>query len=78
MSNTYDSEPPETAPEYYSITADCDHEILNGEFIFEMEGETLCPDCMEDKFNNLPMLEKAELLGCGYSIVKAPRRTNPR
>lgn len=63
-------EPPIDPPEDRSVTADCGHEVYEGENLFEWEGgRTLCPDCMEEKFDELTLPEKAALLGCNFKEV---------
>jgi hypothetical protein len=66
-------EPPLNPPEPECVTADCGHEVYDGEDIYSFERETLCPDCMEERFNELSTREKAELLGCGYRVVSFGR-----
>ena len=63
-----DSKPKDTP----FIYAHCGHEVYGGEFIFDwQDGETLCPDCLEDKFSELTLLQKAELFGVEYTRVRA-------
>ena len=56
-------------PEKYYTVADCEHEVYEGEPLFEWEGKSICPDCMESKFNDLSVFEKAALLGCHWETV---------
>lgn len=53
-------EPPED--EYYTASG-CGHEIYEGEFAYEYEGEIYCPDCLRDKIMELNTDELADLLG---------------
>jgi hypothetical protein len=53
------------------VTADCGHEVFEDEELFEWEnGRTLCPDCLEDKFKELSLVERADLMGCGHRTVQ--------
>lgn len=52
------------------LTAACGHEVYPGENMFEWEDKTLCPDCLEDKFSELSIEEKADLMGCAYLQVR--------
>lgn len=55
-------DPPEDAR---FVTAGCGHELYEGEDLYEWEnGQTLCADCLEDRFCEMNLSEKAELLGC--------------
>lgn len=58
-------------PEYDRyIIAGCGHEVYEGEDVFQWEdGHTLCPDCIESKFDDMGTEEKAILLGCRWEIV---------
>ena len=69
--NMYTPEPPVTPPENdLYIYADCGHEVYEGEIVSEWDdGATLCPECMEDKFEELTLPEKAALMGCSYTEV---------
>jgi hypothetical protein len=61
-------------PEARFVTADCGHEVYLGETLYEWSGgETLCPDCVEDRFAELSTDEKAALLGCAGATVKDAR-----
>ncbi len=52
------------------MTAGCGHEVYEGEEIFEWEnGATLCAECLEDRFLELSLEERAELLGCEHHTV---------
>lgn len=62
-------QPLEPAEQTY-LTAACNHEVYPGENMFEWEGKTLCPDCLEDKFSELRIEEKADLMGCAYIQVR--------
>ncbi len=65
-------EPPDDAG---YITAGCGHEVYEGEEVFEWEnGATLCSDCLEDRFLEMSLTERAELLGCGHHAVSFPKR----
>ena len=58
-------------PEEFYIEAGCGHEVYEGEELYEWAGGlTLCPDCMEEKFDDLTLHEKAELLGCRHIVVE--------
>ena len=60
----------EPSEEFY-IEAGCGHEVYEGEELYEWAGGlTLCPDCMEEKFDELTLHEKAELLGCRHIVVE--------
>lgn len=55
--------------EFY-IVAGCGHEVYDEEDLFEWEhGITLCPDCMQEKFDELSVYEKAALLGCRHAKI---------
>ena len=73
----YMPEPPVTPPEKdLYMYADCGHEVYEGESLFEWEdGMTLCPECMEDKLEELTLEEKAKLMGCGCVEVDLRRGT---
>jgi len=68
------TDPPEDTPH---IIAGCGHEVYQDEEVFDWterkDGEeitkTLCPDCMEDKFKEMPLTERAELLGCEHQTA---------
>ncbi|MDR3278834.1 MAG: hypothetical protein LBT12_08670 [Oscillospiraceae bacterium] len=64
-------EPPAEPPEdtRYAV-ADCGHEVYEGESLYDWEDETLCPECVEDKFSELTTEEKARLMGCESSVVR--------
>lgn len=63
---------PSEDPRY--IAAGCGHEVYDGEDLFECEdGLTLCADCMEEKFSEMTLLERAELLGCEHTVVSFRR-----
>lgn len=72
----YVPEPPVLPPEDVSyVTAGCGHEVYEGEELFEWEnGATLCPDCLEDRFMEMSLTERAELLGCEHRAVAFPKR----
>ncbi len=69
-------EPPVVPPDSEKyITAGCGHEIYDGEEVFEWEdGQTLCADCLEDRFMQLSLAERAELLGCEHRAVSFSKR----
>ena len=69
-------EPPvEPAENDAYITAGCGHEIYEGEEVFEWEnGATLCSDCLEDRFFEMSLSERAELLGCEHRAVSFSKR----
>ena len=57
------------------ITAGCGHEVYEGEEIFEWEnGITLCGDCLEERFLEMCLTERAELLGCEHRIVSFSKK----
>ena len=57
------------------IVADCGHEVYDGEYMYEWEGEkTLCPECVEVKFDELCTAEKAALLCCDSTQISFPPR----
>lgn len=82
MENT--PEPRLDPPEPFCIIADCQHEVYDGESLFEWEtydqktGKRrtihICPDCFEENFNKAfpTNAEKAELLGMEYREIKNP------
>lgn len=54
---------PEQAGERF-IIAGCGHEVYRGERTYsEVDGKTLCPDCVEDNFRRLTVDEKARAIG---------------
>lgn len=59
----YEPEPRTTPPEPDEIILDCGHNIYEGESMFDWDGEWLCPDCFQDKVNELSLEEIAELMG---------------
>lgn len=63
-------EPPVEPPEPDSVVADCGCEVYAYEYIYEWDGRTLCPDCMETELNKLPLHELVTLLG-GSAVVVA-------
>lgn len=64
MRYVYSSEPSLTPPESDCYTTSgCGHEIYEGEYAYEYEGETYCPDCLRDKIFDLDTDELADLLG---------------
>jgi hypothetical protein len=64
-------EPPLSPPEDDRyLTAGCGHEVYDGEDLFEWEnGQTLCSDCLSDRFNDMSLVERAELLGCEHQTI---------
>ena len=57
------------------VIADCGHEVYDGECLYEWEdGRSLCPECVEGKFDGLSTAEKAALLGCEGAEVGFPGR----
>lgn len=67
-------EPPVSPPEELYATAGCGHEVYEGEEIYQWEnGITLCPECMSDKFSELDLNERADLLGCEHHAVVFPK-----
>ena len=77
-------EPRRDPPEDYYITADCGHEVYEGENLFEWDRYDpktkthkrilICPDCFDDRFAEFTREEKAALLGLSYSEVKPCKR----
>jgi hypothetical protein len=56
------------------VTADCGHEVYDGECMYEWEDmHTLCPECVEYKFNELSLEEKAALLDCEIIEINFPQ-----
>ena len=69
----YIPERPAAPREPYSVVAACGHEVYEGEYIYEWDdGETVCPDCFEDRFADLSAREKAALCGFEASLVRRP------
>lgn len=68
-------EPPIDIPDDGTyITADCGHEIYDGEEVFEQEdGQTKCAECLDDRFREMSITERAELLGCERHAVYFPK-----
>ena len=57
-------------PEPRCVVAACGHDVYDGEYFYVWsDGETMCPDCLEDRFDALTTLEKASLCGCEASPV---------
>jgi len=55
------------------VLADCEHEVYEGEFLYELEdGRTLCPECVESMFDELSVAEKAMLLCCESTEIRLP------
>ena len=52
------------------IEADCGHECYDGELLYSYDGGWICPDCLAEVFDSLPLREKAELIGCDNMIVE--------
>ena len=66
----YDPEPRLDPPEPFCVVASCGHEVYSGEHLYKWEnGKILCPDCMEAKFNEQSLDERAALLGCEWVTV---------
>lgn len=63
-------EPPVDPPEDYYVTADCGHEVFEGENMYVFDGKTYCPDCLRDIVNDLTTEEIAALLRADYVEVK--------
>ena len=65
---------PMEAREIQYVIADCSHEVYDGECMYEWEDlHTLCPDCVECRFNELSTEEKASLLGCEIIEINFPQ-----
>ena len=58
----------------FYIMGDCGHEIYEKEGQFPWEGKILCPDCFQEKFDELSIYEKADLLGSEWVPVERPVR----
>ena len=71
-------EPSIEPPEDFYITADCGHEVYEGELLLEWENKNICPDCFKDKAGELSIEELAELLRCDFSVVKRPTHVRRR
>jgi len=57
------------------VAVDCGHEVYDGESIYEWEdGRSLCPECLDGKFDELSTAERAALLGCESTEVNFPKR----
>ena len=65
-------EPPDYTETRY-VLADCGHEVYDGEHMYEWDdGRTLCPECVELKFDALSIEEKAALAGCESMEIRFP------
>lgn len=53
---------------YY--TADCGHEVYEGERVYYWEDQMICPDCMQDKIDAMELDELAALLGADSVTVQ--------
>lgn len=66
-------EPSLTPPDDFYTTADCGHEVYDGEVLIEWSDtkgpKTLCPDCFRDKLTEMSILELALHFGCSYRAV---------
>ena len=55
------------------VLAGCGHEVYPGERLFTWplgkRVRTLCPDCIAERFDALPLEEKAALLGCEAALL---------
>ena len=57
------------------VMAGCGHEVYDGERMYEWEdNDTLCPECVEVKFDELSIMEKATLMCCDSTEVNFPPR----
>ncbi len=67
-------EPPVDAPDDGRfVTAGCGHEVFEGEELYDWDdGQTLCADCLDERFSELSLNERAELLGCEHAPVFFP------
>lgn len=55
------------------VYADCGHEVYDGEYLYEWDdSRTLCPECVELKFDELSIEEKTALMGCQGTEVTFP------
>ena len=64
-------EPPIEPDEDFSVMADCQHEVYEGESLIEWNGKTLCPDCFWDKVKEMSVEEVASMFNCDYKTVTA-------
>lgn len=67
-------EPDTDPPEDFYVEADCGHEVYEGETLYTWDDETLCPDCMRDKIDEMELYELAALLGCDFTTVERRNR----
>ena len=62
-----------TPPEEFYISADCGHEVYDGEVMIKWPDvrrvKTLCPDCFRDKLGEMSTQELAVHFGCDYTTV---------
>lgn len=63
------TEPPVEPPEDYYITADCGHEVYDGEETFDWDGKTICPDCLHNKRVEQTDTEWADDIGVEHRTV---------
>lgn len=79
MENT--PEPRIDPPEPFCITADCGHEVYEGEALYEWQvyvnGEwkrkTVCPDCFDEYVAKLTREEIADMLGMEHRMIHNPK-----
>lgn len=73
----YRPEPTLTPPDAPYVTADCSHEVYDGEVLVEWSDakgvKTLCPDCFRDKLAEMSIVELALQLGCDYTTMESVR-----
>ena len=68
----YHPEPATDPPEEYYDVAGCEHEIYEGESLWEWDGKFLCPDCMEEVINDLTWEEIAAVYGATRIPIEKP------
>jgi hypothetical protein len=68
-------EPPVDPPDSEKyITAGCGHEIYDAKRCLNGGRATHCAECLEDRFMQRSLAERAELLGCEHRAVSFPKR----
>ena len=73
MSSYYDIPERSIAPpEPFCVLADCQHEVYEGERLFDWEGHWICGDCLKDKVAALSIEELADAFGCSSYTVTEP------
>lgn len=54
----------------FYVEAVCGHEVYEWGRLYTWDDETLCPDCMRDKIDEMELYELAALLGCEFWRVR--------